>query len=81
MRAQISGHIDDLKVTGEDAVMKQLLDNLEERYDRLKVQKDSFEHVGIRHDRLPDGSYELHQNHYVAQLHPHLRGCDRGYRK
>jgi len=68
--AQVSGHIDDLKAAGDDPVIDSLLADLERRCDKLKVVRGDFEHVGIMHARQGDGSYELHQNHYVAQLHP-----------
>ena len=66
--SQLSGHIDDLKGGGDEAVVAALLKDLERRYGKLKVQRENFEHVGIQHERQPDGSYKLHQNHYIEQL-------------
>ena len=67
---QMSGHIDDLKGTADEPIIKELIDDLEKRYGKLKVQRGNFEHVGIQHCKQSDGSYVLHQHHYVEQLRP-----------
>ena len=67
---QVSGHIDDLKGASCEAERDLLLKNFEKRYGKLKLSIGSFEHVGIQHVKQADGSYVLHQHHYVEQLHP-----------
>ena len=65
----MSGHID-LKGCAAEPVINALIADLEKRYGELKVQRDNFEHVGIQHCKQADGSYILHQHHYVEQLRP-----------
>ena len=71
-----SAHVDDLKLAGETNFVKYLLHELEKLFGKLKVVHGSFEHCGIQHEYSEsDGSYRLHQNHFVERLKtPNMEG-------
>ena len=61
-----SSHVDDLKLAGEPALIQHILSVLTTLFGKLKVVHKSFEHCGIWHEyQESDGSYHLHQNHFV----------------
>ena len=64
----MSGHVDDLKITGEPDQIKLSLDLITENFDELKIDKDNFDHLGLKHTLLSDGSRTIDQSHYVAEL-------------
>ena len=64
----LSVHVDDLKMTGEEDQMNQVLKVLTEHFDEHKVEKDNFEHLGLRHVLEPNGSRSVSQEHYVNEL-------------
>ena len=66
----LSVHVDDLKLSGLDAEIQRTLKILEHHFDQLKLEKDCFEHLGLKHSLLPDGSRSISQMHYVAELKP-----------
>ena len=66
----LSVHVDDLKISGLDAQVQRALKILEHHFDQLKLEKDNFEHLGLRHSLEADGSRRLSQQHYVAELKP-----------
>jgi hypothetical protein len=64
-----SSHVDDLKLAGEPALIQHILSVLTTLFGKLKVVHKSFEHCGIWHEyQESDGSYHLHQNHFVERL-------------
>ena len=65
-----STHVDDLKVTGDPAWIKWLFAELEKKVGKLTVQDGKFEHCGIEHTRLANGTVIMSQDHYAAQLKP-----------
>ena len=66
----VSVHVDDLKMTGVPAQIKQALSLLEQAFDALKIERDCFEHLGLRHKLLEDGSRSVDQHSYVSELRP-----------
>ena len=66
----VSVHVDDLKMTGVSSQIKQALSLLEQAFDALKIERDCFEHLGLRHKLLEDGSRSVDQQTYVSELRP-----------
>ena len=66
----LSVHVDDLKITGRHDEVDALLALLNKEFDQLKLEVDNFTHLGIKHKLLDDGSREVSQDHYVAELRP-----------
>jgi hypothetical protein len=66
----VSTHVDDLKIAGVDAQIKEALRILELHFDQLKVQKGDFEHCGVVHKQAADKSITVSQQHYAEQLRP-----------
>ena len=64
----LSVHVDDLKITGEEHELKRVLELLTENFDELKIERDNFEHLGLKHTLEPDGSRTISQEHYVNEL-------------
>ena len=48
--------------------MVKVVNALTKAVGKLKIERKSFEHCGIMHRILDDGSIAIHQNHYIAQL-------------
>ena len=63
-----STHVDYFKICGEKTAVAKLKSGLETRIGKLKADVGEFEHCGIMHRQLADGSIVIHQNHYVSQL-------------
>lgn len=61
-------HVDDIKITGAEAEIKNVLDILSSHFDSLKIEKDNFEHLGLRHSLESDGTRTVSQEHYVREL-------------
>ena len=55
-------------MTGEEDQLNLVLKVLTEHFDKLKVEKDNFEHLGLRHVLEPNGSRSVSQEHYVNEL-------------
>ena len=66
----LSVHVDDLKVTGKPDEVDALRAMLNKEFDQLKLEVDTFTHLGIKHQLLEDGSREISQGHHVAELRP-----------
>ena len=66
----LSVHVDDLKLAGVDAEVKRTLKILEHHFDQLKLERDNFEHLGLKHSLSADGSRFVSQAHYVSELKP-----------
>lgn len=66
----MSIHIDDLKITGLPAEQDALVKALESKFDALKIERDNFEHLGVIHRLLDDGSRTLSQEGYIKELKP-----------
>ena len=66
----LSVHVDDLKISGHDPEIQRAIKILEQNFDALKLEKDDFEHLGLKHRLLPDGSRSVSQQHYVNELRP-----------
>ncbi|CAJ1350740.1 unnamed protein product [Effrenium voratum] len=66
----LSVHVDDLKMTGKPDEVDALLAMLNKEFDQLKLEVDNFTHLGIKHQLLEDGSRQISQGHYVAELRP-----------
>ena len=58
----------DIKMTGLDDEMKSVLQTLSEHFDELKLERDNFEHLGLKHVLESDGSRTISQEHYVKEL-------------
>ena len=67
-----STHVDDLKLTGDQVWNTWLVTAIEEKVGTLTLQyaKDGFDHCGIYHKQLPDGTVTMDQNNYVKTLKP-----------
>ena len=65
-----STHVDDLKVTGDRSWINWLFAELEKKVGKLTVKDGNFEHCGIEHSRLNDGTVIMSQDHYASQLKP-----------
>eukprot|EP00971_Amphidinium_carterae_P281275 5584632-Amphidinium_carterae.1 len=61
----LSLHVDDIKATGSNEVMATLISNLTSKFGTLKSHCGDFEHCGLLHQQLPDGTVIIHQNHYL----------------
>ena len=68
--AILSTHVDDLKAAGVLSVVAKIFHELEVRFGSMKVQVGKFEHCGVVHEQLEDGTVLLHQNQYIDQLRP-----------
>ena len=66
----LSTHVDDLKGGGVDAEVDKLIVHLEKLFDKGKLERQTFEHCGVKHHQKEDLSIETHMNHYVDQLRP-----------
>ena len=66
----ISVHVDDLKLTGQSEHINLALKQLEQAFDSLKIERDAFEHLGLRHKRLDGGIRSVDQQSYVSELRP-----------
>ena len=66
----LSVHVDDLKISGIAEEIKRALQILEKHFDQLKLEKDNFEHLGLKHTLNKDGSRTISQQHYVNELKP-----------
>ena len=64
----LSVHVDDLKITGKPDQIKMILELITESFDELKIEKDNFDHLGLKHTLLSDGSRTIDQSHYVSEL-------------
>ena len=47
--ALLSIHVDDLKITGIDSETKAIISGLKQEFDALKIEKDNFERLGLKH--------------------------------
>ena len=65
-----SKHVDDLKGASTKVVFDQLCAKLKENFGDLTIQIQTFEHLGITHEKKPDFSVVCSQDHYVKQLRP-----------
>ena len=61
-------HVDDLKITGIDSEIQAVMGVLNQEFDQLKVERDNFTDLGLRHSLNADGSREISQVHYVGEL-------------
>ena len=66
----VSVHVDDLKLTGVPKQVAEAISILESAFDALTIERDNFDHLGLRHKLHEDGSRSVDQNHYVAELKP-----------
>ena len=66
----VSVHVDDLKLTGIPAEIAEAIKVLEQAFDALKIEKNNFDHLGLRHRLHSDGSRTVDQKHYVEELRP-----------
>ena len=64
----LSVHVDDIKMAGVEAEIAATIKVLEEHFDALKLERNNFEHLGLRRELHPDGSRTVSQIHYVAEL-------------
>jgi hypothetical protein len=72
----LSVHVDDLKMTGEPDQLESLLKLITAHFDELKVERDTFEHLGLRHVLIPDGRRTIDQDQYIGELkHIDESGC------
>ena len=51
--ALVTKHVDDLKITGEPAVVQDILLKLQETFGELKISKHSFLNCGAQHTECP----------------------------
>ena len=65
----MSTHVDDLKGAGEDKYRDQLLQDLENRFGKLKTKYRSFGCIAVMHHQDPSTKEILAlQKHYVPQI-------------
>eukprot|EP00971_Amphidinium_carterae_P009693 191155-Amphidinium_carterae.4 len=64
----VSLHVDDLKLAAEEGTRKQLLQQLTQKYGKLKVNDFYFEHCGLMHEQESDFTIRLHQNPYLDSI-------------
>ena len=62
-------HVDDIKLTGSLETIERVLARLRENFDKVKVEMNEFEHLGLKHRRVSDG-FTISQRHYIEQLRP-----------
>ena len=65
-----SVHVDDLKLTGLPTEISAAIKSLEQAFDALKIEKNDFDHLGLRHRLHSDGSRTIDQKHYLEELKP-----------
>lgn len=63
-----SAHVDDLKLGGDNDMVKTIIVYLESQFGSLKIVVGNFEHCGLIHEYQPDGAYHVHQNHFASRL-------------
>ena len=73
-------HVDDLKLTGEEHVIKEIVDHLEAVFGKLILQWHKFTNCGVRHIQDPSTYViTLDQVEYIAALkplnHPSIKGA------
>ncbi|CAJ1381673.1 unnamed protein product [Effrenium voratum] len=61
-------HVDDLKLCGEDKIVKIVIAKLEDRFESMKVEKGNFTHLGLKHETSADGMVTISQEHYIREL-------------
>eukprot|EP00971_Amphidinium_carterae_P350743 6491717-Amphidinium_carterae.1 len=66
-------HVDDLKATGSELILKRLQVQLTSRFGKLKSESGKFEHCGVMHEVETNSTtkaitYVMHQNHYLARV-------------
>ena len=67
LRCILTVHVDDLKLAGfKDAVLR-IIKGLQDDFDKIKLEKNDFEHLGLKHRTTSEGII-LSQQHYVEQL-------------
>jgi len=73
-------HVDDLKIAGEPAAVKKLLEALERTFGALEVEQGQFVHCGIRHIQDPiSKEVSLDQMEFIAAIkempYPAVKGA------
>ena len=68
LQVLMSVHVDDLKITGIESEIQAVMEVLNQEFDQLKVERDNFTRLGLRHSLNADGSREISQVHYVGEL-------------
>ena len=63
-------HVDDLKIAGEEAEVKNLLSALEKTFGPSERNNNNFTCVEIKRTRDQDGTITLDQNEYISALKP-----------
>ncbi|CAJ1416651.1 unnamed protein product [Effrenium voratum] len=64
----LTAHVDDLKLCGEDKIVKIVIAKLEDRFESMKVEKGNFTHLGLKHETSADGMVTISQEHYIREL-------------
>ena len=69
LRCLLTVHVDDIKITGALQTIKDVLECLQKSFDKIKVEYDAFEHLGLKHQKVT-GGVVISQRRYVEQLKP-----------
>jgi hypothetical protein len=66
----VTAHVDDLQISGCQAVRDELHWKLEQRFGKLKRQRTPYIHAGIELERVNFNVIRLHQDSYTEKLKP-----------
>ena len=66
----IAKHVDDIKITGEEAEVQRLIAAIEHVSGKMDRNDTDFTCVGIHHVRSRDGTIILDQNEYISAMKP-----------
>ena len=69
LQSMLTVHVDDLKITGSAETIERILARLRDHFDKIKVEMNEFEHLGLKHRRVAEG-FVISQQHYVEQMRP-----------
>ena len=61
-------HVDDLKIGGQPAFLKIIVDTLEYHFGKLKYEAREFTNTGVRHRQLEDGTIITDQDKYIKAI-------------
>ena len=66
----IAKHVDDIKITGEEAEVQRLIAAIEHVFGKMDRNDTDLTCVGIHHVRSRDGTITVDQNEYITAMKP-----------
>ena len=63
-------HVDDISLTGKEAVIDSYIKHVEHTFGPCKVHKHLYTNCGVRYQKCDDGSVVMDQDEYIKTLRP-----------